>query len=142
MNPLLQEKLNDLAQVNKYECWYLVKQTTKFEIICRLVSFLKDYKSNSMSDNLSDFINNKIDDLKIIGADIPKNYRALRVAAFFGLIKMTTTDYKYAIITDTFEEINKRCSGHFEQTVLYIDIIQRQIERCLLALKSMNVVMI
>ena len=34
MNPALQVKLNELEEYADYECWYLVKQPTKFESIC------------------------------------------------------------------------------------------------------------
>ena len=61
--------------------------------------------------------------------EISNNYRALRVAAFFGLIRMTNAKYENAIITDTFEEITARCNGEYEKTELYLDIIQRQIEK-------------
>ena len=61
--------------------------------------------------------------------EISNNYRALRVAAFFGLITMRSSGYADADITATYEEINARCNGDFERTDLYTDIIQRQIEK-------------
>ena len=42
---------------------------------------------------------------------------------------MTNAKYENAIITDTFEEITARCNGDYEKTELYLDIIQRQIEK-------------
>lgn len=42
---------------------------------------------------------------------------------------MTSSKYEEAIITETFEEINNRCGGAFENKELYEDIIQRQIEK-------------
>ena len=129
MNPALQAKLNELEEYADYECWYLVKQPTKFESICYLVSFLKKFQMNGEGKNLSDFINDSIELLHIPDLEISKNYRALRVAAFFGLIKMQTSSYEDSIITSTFEEINSRCGGHFEKVNFYADIIQRQIEK-------------
>lgn len=79
--------------------------------------------------NLSDFINASIDLLHIPNLEISKNYRALRVAALFELIKMQTSSYEDSIITNTFEEINSRCGGQFEKINLYADIMQRQIEK-------------
>lgn len=81
--------------------------------------------------NLQDYIGQKIETLKTSkpGVEISNNYRALRVAAFFGLIRMTNAKYENAIITDTFEEITARCNGDYEKTELYLDIIQRQIEK-------------
>ncbi len=129
MNPALQAKLNELEAYADYECWYLVKQPTKFESICYLVSFLKKFQMNGEGKNLSDFINDSIKLLHIPNLEISKNYRALRVAAFFGLIKMQTSSYEDSIITSTFEEINSRCGGHFEKINLYTDIMQKQIEK-------------
>jgi hypothetical protein len=42
---------------------------------------------------------------------------------------MTSSKYDEAIITDTFEEITRRCNGEYEKTELYTDVIQRQIEK-------------
>lgn len=131
MNSVLQDKLNELENANDYECWYLVKQPTAFDNICYLVSFLKEFKSKSASENLQDFIGKKVVEVNASkpNVEISNNYRALRVAAFFGLITMTSSKYEEAIITETFEEINNRCGGAFENKELYEDIIQRQIEK-------------
>lgn len=131
MNPLLESKLNELNNAADYECWYLVKQPTAFDNICYLVSFLEDFKAQDNPGNLQDYIANKIETLKTIkpNVDISNNYRALRVAAFFGLITMTNTKYENAVITDSFKEVTLRCNGEYEKTGLYLDIIQRQIEK-------------
>ena len=131
MNPLLESKLNELNNAADYECWYLVKQPTAFDNICYLVSFLEDFKAQDNLGNLQDYIANKIETLKTIkpNVDISNNYRALRVAAFFGLITMTNTKYENAVITDSFKEVTLRCNGEYEKTGLYLDIIQRQIEK-------------
>lgn len=131
MNQVLENKLHELENASDYECWYLVKQPTAFDSICYLVSFLKDFKAQDNPGNLQDYIGQKIVALKTTkpGVEISNNYRALRVAAFFGLIRMTNAKYENAIITDTFEEITARCNGEYEKTELYLDIIQRQIEK-------------
>lgn len=131
MNPILQTKLDELERASDYECWYLVKQPTAFDCLCYLVAFLADYKTKTVSENLQDYVSQKISELKDVkpDIDISNNYRALRVAAFFGLITMTSSKYDDALITDTFKEITDRCNGEYEKTELYIDIIQRQIEK-------------
>ena len=131
MNTILQNKLTELQNASDFECWYLVKQPTAFDNICYLVSFLKEFKNGEHQGNLQEFIGTKISEINRIKSDveISNNYRALRVAAFFGLITMTSSRYEDAIITETFEEINARCNGEFEKKDLYIDIIQRQIEK-------------
>ena len=131
MNPILQTKLDELERASDYECLYLVKQPTAFDSLCYLVSFLADYKTKTVHGNLQDYVGQKISDLKAVKPDIEisNNYRALRVAAFFGLITMTSSKYDDALITDTFKEITDRCNGEYEKTELYVDIIQRQIEK-------------
>lgn len=139
MNELLQRKLTELAELDKHQCWYLVKQPTEFGLICYLVFLLKRYKQQNHVDSLNDFVIAQAKLLKLEKPDFKfsENYRALRVAAFFGLIKLEfnpltgtyKNGYENAEITDVFEDINDRCSGNFEQTSLYIDIIQRQIEK-------------
>lgn len=131
MNPILQTKLDELERASDYECWYLVKQPTAFDSLCYLVSFLVDYKTKTVPGNLQDYVGLKISELKAVKPDIEisNNYRALRVAAFFGLITMTSSKYDDALITDTFKEITDRCNGEYEKTELYVDIIQRQIEK-------------
>ena len=131
MNPILQTKLDELERARDYECWYLVKQPTDFDSLCYLVSFLADYKTKTVSGSLQDYVGQKISELKAVKPDIKmsNNYRALRVAAFFGLITMTSSKYDDALITDTFKEITDRCNGEYEKTEPYKDIIQRQIEK-------------
>lgn len=131
MNSVLQKKLITLQNAKDYESWYLVKQPTGFDSVCYLVSFLKDFKTKASVENLQKFIGQKVAEITERNSDIKisNNYRALRVAAFFGLITMISTKYEDANITETFEEINKRCRGIFEKKFLYMDIIQRQIEK-------------
>lgn len=131
MNPILEGKLKELENARAYECWYLVKQPTAFDSLCYLVSFLNEYKSHQGSaNNIENFVSSKVAQLKAErNIVISDNYRALRVAAFFGLIQMTDKNYTNAIITETFEEVTRKCNGNYENTELYSDIIQRQIEK-------------
>lgn len=131
MNSVLQNKLKELQNASDYECWYLVKQPTAFDNICYLVSFLKEFKAKDTPANLQDFIGKKVTETNASKPNvvISNNYRALRVAAFFGLITMTSSKYEEAIITEAFEEIYNKYGGAFENKDLYEDIIQRQIEK-------------
>lgn len=131
MNPVLQNKLQKLQNASDYECWYLVKQPTAFDSLCYLVFFLEKYQGATQNKNIQDFISEQLSELSRTKPElnISNNYRALRVAAFFGLIRMTSSKYDESIITDTFKEITRRCDGEYEKTELYKDIIQRQIEK-------------
>lgn len=131
MNIILENKLKELENAGDYECWYLVKQPTAFDSLCYLVSFLEEFKSKDVSGNLQDFIGVKVNELKSSkpNVEISNNYRALRVAAFLGLITMTSSKYDEAIITETFKEITSKCNGEYENTDSYIDVVQRQIEK-------------
>lgn len=131
MNPKLEEKLKELEKARDYECWYLVKQPTAFDSLCYFVSFLNGYQSHQgATNNIQEYVSTQVAKLKENkNIDISDNYRALRVAAFFGLIQMTDKNYANAIITDTFNEVTRRCNGDYEKIDLYKDIIQRQIEK-------------
>lgn len=63
MNSVLQNKLTALQNSSDYECWYLVKQPTAFDNICYLVSFLKEFKSKEVSENLQDYIGEKVTEI-------------------------------------------------------------------------------
>lgn len=131
MNPVLQNKWNELDWASDYECWYLVKHPVAFDKLCYLVSFLEEFKEQTEVENLQQFVSMRIEELHAEKPEIAisDNYRTLRVAAFFGLIRMDSTRYESAEITETYAEIWNRCGGEFENTDLYDDIIQRQIEK-------------
>jgi len=130
MNPLLQEKISALNDAQKYECWYLVKHSVAFDNLCYLVSFLKKYQEEIDKGNLETYITNHVQQInEEKGMDISTNYRALRVASFFGLITQKTTGYVDAITTESFYEITALCDGNYENTHIYNHVIQRQIEK-------------
>lgn len=131
MNPVLQKKLDELKRADKYACWYLVKHPVAFDKLCYLVSFLEEYKEQDGERNLETYVSRRIGELNAEKSEIgiSDNYRTLRVAAFFGLIRMDGARYESAEVTETFEEIRDRCNGDFENTDLYDDIIERQIEK-------------
>ena len=131
MNPILENKLKEMENANDYECWYLVKQPTEFDSLCYLVSFLKKYKNSGSNKSLQEYISDELYKLQTTKQTlkISDNHRALRVAAYFGLIIITSSQYSDAVITDTFEEITARCDGNYEETEKYSDIMQRQIEK-------------
>ena len=130
MDSLLKKKFDSLQNAEDFECWYLVKQPTEFSSICYLVSILEKYQNEHSSDVFQTYVESKISDInKERHLDISSNYRALRIAAFYGLIKMETSSYQDSILTKTYYEIKNRCEGNFENISTYSDIIQRQIEK-------------
>lgn len=135
MNALLEEKYNELQAAEDYECWYLVKQPTAFDSLCYLVSFLKKYQETDSKAVLQEYIKHCVEQLKMAkpNIELSDNYRALRVAACFGLIRMQSSGYNDALITPTFLEVEKRCNGSFEDKEKYADIIKRQIEKMFLS---------
>lgn len=134
VNPLLKGKLDFLRKENQGRHWYIVKQETSFVGCCYLVKFLKEFKECYEKDNnqkIEDFIKNRVHELNARNpsCNVTSTWRALRIAAYYGLIIMKSPQYKDAIITDVFNEIVARCGGKFEKRRLYDDIIQRQIEK-------------
>lgn len=135
MNELLKNKIEQLKAAREYECWYLVKQPTEFSKLCYLVSVLKEYQEDRSEEVLSRYVENRVSQLQAQNADMEfsNNYRALRVAASFGLITMNGANYKDAKTTPTFHEISERCNNKFEDIETYRDIIDRQIEKMFLS---------
>ena len=131
MRDILSEKIKQLEQSKDFECWYLVKQSVDFTSLCYKVYFLDSYKKTDKSKNIESYINDSIDSLNKSNPslNIEKNYRQLRIAAFFGLIEMKSSKYEEASITDVFYEIQELCNGKFENINLYQHIIDRQIEK-------------
>ena len=130
MNQLLQEKINQLKASKDFECWYLVRHNPDFCNLCYLIVALKEFIHYKSTTNLEDSIKNYIEKIKNEkGLQLSDNYRSLRVAAFLGLIRMQDSKYENAIITPVFDEINNKCKGEFENTSLYQDVIDRQIEK-------------
>ena len=131
MNPLLQQKIDNLDTAQEYECWYLVKHSTDFCNLCYLVEALEEFQTKTgVYKNVESAVNDKINLINSSkGLTLSPNYRALRVAAFFGLIKMNSTSYADAEITEVFYEIKNKCSGLFENKDEYSDVITRQIEK-------------
>ncbi|VXB63196.1 Putative restriction enzyme [Enhydrobacter sp. AX1] len=140
MNEILVEKLNQFEKSKDQECWYIVRQITQFDALCYLVDSLelylvnqknKDETSGESENKLATFISERATIQSQINPNFKfsNNYRALRVAGFFGLIKLKKGGYANAEISPVFHEIKQRCNGAFENTNLYKDIIQRQIEK-------------
>lgn len=131
MNNLLQKKIAELENSSDYECWYLVKQDTNFVSLCYQVEFLREFQENVSGLNLEKFMEQAVTKLRIEkpNVKVSKTHRALRVAAFFGLIIANSNSYSDATISPTFYEIKNRCHGEYELVELYEDIIERQIEK-------------
>ena len=130
MNPIISEKISQLTAAHDYECWYLVKHSTDFCNLCYLVDALKYQQDTKKYTNVEEAVKTKITEVnKDKKLSLSANYRALRVAAFFGLIEMISSKYDDAIITSVFYEIKKLCSGNFEDISKYQNIIDRQIEK-------------
>ena len=93
MLDILSEKIKQLEQSKDFECWYLVKQSVDFTSLCYKVYFLDSYKKTDKSKNIESYINDSIDSLNKSNPslNIEKNYRQLRIAAFFGLIEMKSS---------------------------------------------------
>lgn len=92
---------------------------------------MSQFQEDAKGMNLETYIKESVAILKSEKPDVTvsSTHRALRVAAFFGLITMTSSSYNDAVITQSFKEITSRTNGEYEKTSLYTDIIQRQIEK-------------
>lgn len=132
---LLQQKYDEINAA-KTECnWYLVKHNPDFSNQCFYVYVLNKYQKliesgETPQGNFKQYIEDQIRTINAQkGLNIPINYRMMRVAAFLGLIRMTSSTYANAEISQTFKEINALCNGEFFDTVKYQHIIDRQLEK-------------
>ena len=95
-----------------------------------------EYKNQGKTnENLENYISRRVEEVNLANPNLElvKNYRALRVAAFLGLIKMKSSSYEDSEIMPTYYEILERTSGQFEKEDLYYDIIERQLEKMFLS---------
>lgn len=132
MSILVDEYLENLNNIEKGYCWYLVKQDTTFWKQCYFVSILEEYKTQNSNLNFEEFFKIKIDELNKLGLNLIPNHRALRIAYFYGLLDDPArkySNYSKANATPVYFEILKRTGGSFEKVELYKDIIQSQIEK-------------
>ena len=136
MNKLWENKLNELNNIDKEQCWYIVKHNPEIMKLCYYVSFLEEFQLDEkirQKYSVQDYINKRVTELNSEkGWNIVSNYRTLMVASYYGLILKTAKKgdtYDNAPITQTFQEIKDRCNGEFEKIEMYNDIIQRQIEK-------------
>lgn len=127
----LNDYLSDLENRENGSCWYLVKQDAVFWKQCYYVSVLDKYLNGNREVNLENFFKAEISILNNENSDLrlSSTHRALRVADFFGLTLGDYSKYESRIISPVFKEIEKRTGGKFENTHLYNDIIQNQLEK-------------
>lgn len=132
MHPTISDRMDQIKSRVAGKHWYVVRQKYNIVDLCYLVAALRDYQNSDMQKSIADFVATEITQLNSSNPalQLTDNYRALRGAAFLGLIKMDSSgDYENAQITPTFAEIQSRCGGSFELTETYSQVIQRQIEK-------------
>lgn len=127
----LKSRIDVLNKYNTEETWYITRHDLTFSKLCYSVSILENYKSKGLSDSFENYHATEVGNInsaKTIQVANP-NYRAMNNAYYLGLIKKNGTVYNSAEMTAVFDEIKKRCGGVFENTSVYYDIIERQIEK-------------
>jgi len=128
----IKEKLNELSDLSKEEIWYIVKQEREFWKVCYATYILEQYKENEPDISLERYFSRKADEIKAQkGFDnFIQTHRMLRIGYFYGLIKKDSSGiYKKAELTEVYKEIKNGCNSSFENTDLYYDIIEQQIEK-------------
>ena len=104
----------------------------EFWKVCYAVKILKEYKTlEEQRESLERYFKRRAEEIKE-----QKNFdkfitthRMLLQGYMLGLMKKIDTQYKNAVITDVFEEIETRCNGNFENVECYYDILEMQIEK-------------
>lgn len=137
MNLDIIHKLNQLNEMDKDACWYIVRQELSFWKMCYAVAILEEFKENNRGLNLEKFFENRAQEISAEkGFDkFISTHRMLYNAYYYGILRKVSREYAEASPTEVYYEIIDRCQGNFENTDLYIDIIIRQIEKIYIASK-------
>lgn len=132
----LKSKLKELDLTDKDACWYIVRQELTFWKHCYAVSILEEFKENNRNLNLITFFELRAKEIAEEKGfkDFIKEHRMLRNSYYYGLLKkVSDKNYSDAEPTEVYYEIYERCDGNFENTELYKDIIEKQIEKIFIA---------
>ena len=136
MNQKLEEKLEEIKNMESGAYWYIVKQQFDIIAICYMIKFLDDYQKLNLKENFEQYIENKMDTLnKDKNFKLTTTHRVMLHGAYLGLFKYSSKDYAQSIITDVYREIYNRCGGSFENIASYQDILDRQIEKIFISSK-------
>lgn len=135
MSFLLDKHFDKIKDLQKGECWYIVKQDTEFWKQCYYAKVLLKYIKEESEEKLEDFFSNEI---RKINEENPNlrlstTHRALRVAYFYGLLKYKDitrgNNYINSEETEVYRKILESTDGFFEKKELYKDIKLEQIEK-------------
>lgn len=135
MSFLLDKHFDKIKDLQKGECWYIVKQDTEFWKQCYYAKVLLKYIKEESEEKLEDFFPNEI---RKINEENPSlrlstTHRALRVAYFYGLVEYIDitkqNDNSKSKKTDVYDEIYRKTNGKFENKDLYENIKLEQMEK-------------
>lgn len=135
MSFLLDKHFDKIKDLQKGECWYIVKQDTEFWKQCYYAKVLLKYIKEESEEKLEDFFSNEITKINEENSslELSTNSRALRGAYFYGLVEYIDitkqNDNSKSKKTDVYDEIFRRTNGKFENKDLYEDIKLEQIEK-------------
>lgn len=135
MSFLLDKHFDKIKDLQKGECWYIVKQDTEFWKQCYYAKVLLKYIKEESEEKLEDFFPNEI---RKINEENPSlrlstTHRALRMAYFYGLVEYIDitkqNDNSKSKKTDVYDEIYRKTNGKFENKDLYENIKLEQMEK-------------
>ncbi|WP_101474913.1 AAA family ATPase [Fusobacterium sp.] len=135
MSFLLDKHFDKIKDLQKGECWYIVKQDTEFWKQCYYAKVLLKYIKEESEEKLEDFFSNEIRKINEENPDLrlSTTHRALRVAYFYGLLKYKDitrgNNYINSEETEVYKKILESTDGFFEKKELYKDIKLEQIEK-------------
>jgi len=124
----ISNRLTQIENAIQDECWYITKQTLKFESLCIAASIVETYNTTDRSSNFETFFSNMAIELYA-----NSNHRLTNNCYYVGLLSKKGKQYSQSETTETFEEIKKRCDSEFDKVEKYQDIIDRQIEKVFLS---------
>lgn len=133
MNTLIEKHLEKIKKQEKLECWYIVKQDTTFWKQCYYVYILEKYNNTDSEENLKIFFERETEKInEKLKLNLTTNYRALKVAFYYGLIEDLEKKYQRydeSVITPVYKKIKQLTNTQFEKVELYENIMIQQIEK-------------
>lgn len=119
---LITQRLNEIRtrEKNGYN-WYITKQDVNFQRQCKLADVLNSYHNLETTQSFTKYRSQ----FPILSGD---NYRKLINGPLFGL-SIPASHYEDYKVTQIFHHINKLCSGNFNDSQKYYEIMEQQIEK-------------
>ena len=121
----LQERIDEINNLQQDQNWYIVKQNLSFQDLCFAAKILEDYKKENSSLNFESYFTQESPKYNINSP----THRMTVNCYYLGLLHKTSSQYKDAEHSNVYYQIKERCNGDFFKVETYYDLMINQIEK-------------